>query len=1757
MAKNLDLSLFISGEFDKTQLQQNLSKFNNQINLKINISTDNIKLAQEQIQNSFKSSNMPKIDLNVNSDKAAFNIQNVTQAISNYGSESQKVEKITTSLVNLSGDQLTIEQKIGEEIKTSAKLKQQTETLTQKEIDMIEERRIKMIENRKIEEDIWKLKQSQAINNTADKNYNITETSTAKSIKEAQSYEQFWLKALNTRETKTKKVEEQILQYEQKVRTSIEQELQLKNKEQSELQKSINLTKESYNLKLKLLQLKNPVIFDNNKVQESIFQLKQLTNLSNSDISGKGLSVWNKELGVGFQRIGNSVREVSTNLKNAHSETTTFTQGLLNATAKFTEWLLIGGVVVNSIRQIQNAIQYVRDIDTELTNLSKVVELTTSQLEEMKNVSIELGKELSRSSVEIAKSMAEFGRITKDVSEIQQLARVATMTANVSDMNAPEAAKALNSAMISFNLTAKDSMSILDKYNEIQNNFKSGLNDSADAVSVVGSAAKLAGMDLDQLLGKVTAMVSATGKSGNEIGTSIKTIISRVYRIGSEGEDDGGKAEELLKTLGIAVRDSNDEFRSLDTILGELNTKWGSFSNITKANIAQTIAGTYHYSKFIALMDNYQIAIDATNKAYNSQGSAIRENEKYINSAEGQIARTQVAVEELYNSLLSADVVKGFAGGLTVIVDSLTVITNIIGGFSAIVGISASALLAFNKNARDMSLALTSNIPIVGEISNKLSLWTNNAKENIKTQIQAINVTKQTIAVNKDNAIILAESKTRLIEQQRVLSGYKLGLLGVTIATVAFEAALTMGITWGISALIEGFDNWTNRTKKLQEALSTLSDTTKNLQEEVSTAESAINILNNSASSTSELAQARQDLIDTLGTGIIEAYDSEGKAILKNNKALETALELKKEETRLAKIKEKNKADETQSSLISEYETLKKTIKMRQDSAESEKKFFEKHYTSEKAKQLYAEWEDQLNDELYRQSQILSQINKNYTEYGSIINPTIEKDIAAFFAKSKLNDETQKQITNREYIASNYPQLLKYIDDEKKLSEEIAKVIAEENSEQGKLNKTLNASEDVYKNMLEANKDYVTNINTLYGVDLNNFKSLAEAKDAVNKELLQTMGSDWKEFYDFYEQNIDGLIEGQKLQTDETLWSIAQNTNPGDSANALKDFEQYKKQRDESSSRYNKIKTELELSKLDLTKFQTGISDDDKKDKKDVDNLDLKIDRLYEYNKALEDNQNLLDKNQAQQDISSESDKLKLQEQEIALLKQRQDILHNTNEERRKMQSELESSLGKSGFEFDNGSITNLNEQLTKLQNNANALTGDSKEKAIENVKKLQEQTEEYIKLVQTDMPSASEEWLKLYKTISEDSLDLMISGFTTETEKLSTALDDLNDKENLLADNDYIGKSKLIADQIKLQEQAVKEAERQFNKLNETTDEGIKSTDKYKDTLKDATEKLKDQNQQLAEGKKKQDDYNKSLIESYNKQLLDDAKDKLEAVKDGRQVIEDYYDDLLDNLEKEYNAQEKLNEANQLALDIEEAKQNLENTKNEKNTRIYTEGQGWIWDANGKNVATAEDNLEGLLEQQKKADAEKAYNDEKTRIESERDIKLEAFDAELKKAENHYKKMEELVNGGKDSLIDYKTIVASISPEWALANSESMQPMFDLMDRAGKYKNQLEGIDKLIKSIGSSPSNSITVGGSYANGGIIDYTGLAMVHGTPSRPEFVFNNDQIKTLINNMMSGKGSSTGNTSSTVIHVAKVVTNSVSDFMTQMTNIVKTS
>lgn len=71
---------------------------------------------------------------------------------------------------------------------------------------------------------------------------------------------------------------------------------------------------------------------------------------------------------------------------------------------------------------IRDGIVYIKQFDDALVELQKVTEFTSGTYRDMQMSAISLGKELGKSSVDIMKSYAEFGRVAKIKEEIESLA---------------------------------------------------------------------------------------------------------------------------------------------------------------------------------------------------------------------------------------------------------------------------------------------------------------------------------------------------------------------------------------------------------------------------------------------------------------------------------------------------------------------------------------------------------------------------------------------------------------------------------------------------------------------------------------------------------------------------------------------------------------------------------------------------------------------------------------------------------------------------------------------------------------------------------------------------------------------------------------------------------------------------------------------------------------------------------------------------------------------------------------------------------------------------------------------------------------------------------------------------------------------------------------------------------------------------------------------------------------------------------------
>lgn len=323
-------------------------------------------------------------------------------------------------------------------------------------------------------------------------------------------------------------------------------------------------------------------------------------------------------------------------------------------------------------------------------------------------------------------------------------------------------------------------------------------------------------------------------------------------------------------------------------------------------------------------------------------------------------------------------------------------------------------------------------------------------------------------------------------------------------------------------------------------------------------------------------------------------------------------------------------------------------------------------------------------------------------------------------------------------------------------------------------------------------------------------------------------------------------------------------------------------------------------------------------------------DRYAELNAELDGVNSAIALNQALQAISSDEEKIELINQENGLLKVQQDILHRTNEERRKQVGELKDSLGNVGFNFDDlGNITNLNSLITAAYDERINLMPEgteaeraTKQMAIDNMKEIVEQTKTYINLIKTQIPSASKEWTNLEKAIGENVLTIKDLQETIKLEGIVEQLGELEYQFDMLGEDNVSEKIDNIKSQIILVSSKIGVWKEQLIILDSKLKEGTITQNQFKEKTKELTENIRKGNlaingmndsvSDLTESiKKASNDLRQELTsileEKYNAQIkaLEDEKqivvDSLNFQKDALKEEMDALQDLIDKKEKAY----------------------------------------------------------------------------------------------------------------------------------------------------------------------------------------------------------------------------------------------------------------
>lgn len=262
------------------------------------------------------------------------------------------------------------------------------------------------------------------------------------------------------------------------------------------------------------------------------------------------------------------------------------------------------------------------------------------------------------------------------------------MLKNVSEAGATAegSANTLIATMKAFKLEAGDSQHVVDALNEVSNKYAVSVNDLSTAIRKSSASMAAGNNSLEQTFGLVTAGTEILREPGR-VANGLSTITARLTK----------KNDEYIASItgGMGTIDKNTgELRSTYDILQDLSKAWDGLTSVEKQELAETVAGKTQRSLFTAIMTNFDSAVGATEAALKSEGSALTENTKRMDSLQGKTQQLQSAWQDFARNTIDSGMVKSI---LTLGTEILKFANTDMGRFILVIGTATTAIGLLKK----------------------------------------------------------------------------------------------------------------------------------------------------------------------------------------------------------------------------------------------------------------------------------------------------------------------------------------------------------------------------------------------------------------------------------------------------------------------------------------------------------------------------------------------------------------------------------------------------------------------------------------------------------------------------------------------------------------------------------------------------------------------------------------------------------------------------------------------------------------------------------------------------------------------------------------------------------------------------------------------------------------------------------------------------------------------------------------------------
>jgi len=1434
-----------------------------------------------------------------------------------------------------------------------------------------------------------------------------------------------------------------------------------------------------------------------------------------------------------FQALQSEVRANKNELTALGQSGKTTLDDWKDKLSKFSQWFSVSQIMMTVFNQITQSIDKLVEVDTILTEISKTSDRTAESLEELGNSAYETASQYGTTAENYLTAVEEMNRAGFQGDTGDSLAELSLLAQTAGDVTADVANDYLiaTNAAYDYGGSVEKLSAVLDGQNKITNLNSVSMQDMADATKEAASMAAQSGVEVDELSALISTAVSKTRQSGTEAGNAIKSILTNLTNTTNS------KIVQQYEDVGISMTKIVDGATQLKTpieLLKELSEVYMSLpeGNQERSEILTVIGGKYQANTLAALlsgMDDYEKALS---DYASGEGSAMQEAEKTANSLQGRLNTLSNTWDKLVKNVTGSALLKTgveFGTSLVSVLEKITSHIDTLGGsLSVLAGIAGGLGTKGILNSLDVSSLsdfrnLFSGTDTAEWGTNFLSIEgfdeqireINSFADKI-TELKSLNTASMTESFNtavskSDNDIIKEAAKNYDILNQSAddfantattklyvanLNSAK-GFGNVKTAITAYNAAAGAGQT---------------QANQIAAAIGSSNSSLGAYLINLNGAKASLTAYGVSLVATTAKQVALNVAVNAFAAGIgivISAVLSKVITAIQNyaNRAEEAAEAHKEfiEETK-EQVTELKEETDSLNELISQYE-----------------EYAGKTSLTSSDKERLAEIQQELIDSYGIEADSIDLVNGKYED-----NLRVLKEIA----KQKAQDQAQAASTVYDEAKKNY--------NSNKTNQIVDDTIIETyNKDKGTT---------LYKNERGEDRETYARLYKLLGE--------VEGLD-FNQEREVTFSSDP---YDETSVTPSAQIKQTNVTTSIGLAAVDSAEKVEILRNALDDLQEHKSEYTddegivadeytELESKLTKLKEynsdEVESYKEALTDYAEGLI----KSQDEIDGVDYYNVTEDTYEKWAKSLIQAYEDNGADSEvISAIADYLNTAFGTAYGTLDLSTGVTNAGEEEiivrfKALADELEDIKSKFDFESFFASENEDEENIfDKAKDDIDSLR-DSYQSLLdgEDVDTL-DLFKDFPTLAElTNGAKDTESLLKAMQQLSKQKASGLITQLsselrntTDETTKegirnLISLLQELSDLSAMTAsDNDTEEETQALEDQSELIQAKI-----------DGYEEIISSLEDEKDRQNDILDSLQSQKEELED-----------IISDYETSasvVTSAIEDEISTLEEQKSLIEDKYNAEIEALQAE-------NEERDRNIDLREKEIALDKAKNTK-VRVYSASQGWTVRTDAQSVADAQKEYDDALNEQKIAE-----------LETQRDKETAPYDEQITELENYKQAWQDAVDSYQNAQNEM-TAAATLGSDWReriynrdteiisefaqsyngfqeqlhgvvepqitdvqnlISAYESQITQYENLKSAQEqyledYQSYIEKLNELKESDTTGVQTAIVTGtkavitqalaGSYADGGVIDSTGTAQVHGTKTSSEVVFSSADAKKL--------------------------------------------